>query len=152
MTRTIDDDLHDVRIAVIGGLDDRTAQRRHDGACVVDERLQRLGDHLRLDQWKVALDVDDDVARQLGRDFGDTVRAGLVVASCHPYDAAKSLHRGCDAIIVGRDDHGVDAARSCRATIDVLDHRLSGNVGQRLSREACRLVAGGDDGDDSGWL
>jgi hypothetical protein len=46
---------------------------------------------------------------------------------------------------------GAPRSRS-RAAVDVLDHRSAADLEKRLAGQACRLVAGGDDGDDGGCL
>ena len=50
-------------------------------------------------------------------------------------DAAEALDGRGDPLVVGRDDHGVDAARRRGAPVDVLDHRPAGDVGERLAGE-----------------
>ena len=101
---------------------------------------------------QVALDVDDDVAVEVRRNLGNTVGARPMRATRHSYDAAEPLDGGCNPLVVGGDDHGVNAAGVGRAAIDVLDHRLAGDVGQRLSGEARGVVSGGDDGDGAKGL
>jgi hypothetical protein len=58
------------------------------------------------------------------------IRAG------HPHRAAESLDGARDPLVVGRDNDRVDAAGRCGPAIDVLDHRTSGDVGERLGWKA----------------
>ena len=67
----------------------------------------------------------------------------------HPRDAAEAFHRGRNPLVVGGDDDRVDAAGLGRAAIDVLDHRPAGHVCEWLSGETCRVIPGGNDGDDA---
>ena len=67
----------------------------------------------------------------------------------HHHVAAEAVDRGADALVVGGDEHAVDAARARGALVDVLDHRLSMQIGQGLSGETGGLVACGDDDDDA---
>jgi hypothetical protein len=80
---------------------------------------------------------------------GDAIRAGAVNRPRHPDRAAELLDGHRDARVVGGDDDRVDRRRRGGPVVDVLDHRPSGQVGERFAGEARRLIAGGDDGDDS---
>jgi hypothetical protein len=68
---------------------------------------------------------------------------------CQSRDAAEFLDRGCDSLIIGCHDHGIDATRFGRASVDVLDHRTTGNVGKRLPGESRRAESGRDDNDSA---
>ena len=52
-----------------------------------------------------------------------------------------------DPLIVGGDDHARDRPGRGGATVDVLDHRPAGNVGERFARKTSRVIPRGDDGD-----
>jgi len=62
VTTIVDDDLDDMRTRDVRGITGCLAQRRHRDGGVRYQRLQHLCDHGRLDQGKVTLDVDQDVA------------------------------------------------------------------------------------------
>jgi hypothetical protein len=128
------------------------AQRRHQEVGIVGQGGDDLIDHLGLDQRLVTLHVDDDVAGELRRDFGDAVGAGAMIRPCHPGLAAERLDGPDNAFVVGGDEHAIDRPRPRRSQINVLDHRPAGDQGQRLTGEARRLEASRDDGDCGGML
>jgi hypothetical protein len=64
----------------------------------------------------------------------------------HERLAAERPYRGRDALVIGGHQHAVDV-RAPGALVDVLDHRFSEEVAERLAREATGRVARGDDGD-----
>jgi len=109
--------------------------------------IHHLRDRRGIDEWLVSLNIHDDGAVQVPSDFCDSISAGLVCRGCHPRDAAEAQDRVGDALIVGCDDHSVNAASLGRATIHVFDHRATGDVYEWFSGKASRRVAGGDDGD-----
>jgi hypothetical protein len=51
----------------------------------------------------------------------------------HHRDAAELLHRRGNSFVIGGDHHRIHSASRGGASIDVLDHRPSGDVGQRLA-------------------
>jgi hypothetical protein len=113
----------------------------------VIERLDGLADHLRFDQRKVTLHVDDDVALQFGGDLRDTIRPGPVRHPRHPRDASECLDSRRDPAVVGGDNDRIHTRCRGDAPIDVLDHRATGDVGKNLGGAAGRVISGGDDGD-----
>ena len=136
----------------IGLVHDRLPERRHLNVRILIERCDGLGDHVRLDEREVALDVDDDVAVEAFGDFGNAVRSATVSGPRHPDDAAESLHSRRDPAVIGRDDDAVDARCRCGAPVHVLDHRASADVGENLGRAAGRMVSRGNDDDGVQWL
>ncbi len=98
---------------------------------------------------QIALHVHENLALERRGDFSEPVGAGEVIGARHHRDAAECVHRARNALVVGGHDHGVDRARVGRASIDVFDHRTSVDFGEWLTGKTRRLVAGGDDGDDS---
>ena len=87
-------------------------------------------------QRLVALHVDDDVARQVGGDFGDAIGAGAVRRRASSARCRRTLARAAAiALVIGGHDHRVDAARGRGAAIDVLDHRPAGDIGERFARK-----------------
>jgi hypothetical protein len=143
----IDHDFHDIPVVDFVCVGDPAPQRRHLDAGVAFERRNQLRDGLRLDERFVALDVDDDLAVEIRRDFGNPIESGAVLHARHADDPAEALHRLLDPGIIGGHDHRIHALRGRRAGVHVLDHRAAGDVGERFAWKACRLIAGGDDGD-----
>jgi len=101
-----------------------------------DERMEHFGNHARLDERQIALHVDQDLARQVGCDLCDAICAGPVPGPGHPDDAPKTLDCSHDPFVIRDDDNGVDPARVGSAAIDVLDHRTSGDISERLARKS----------------
>jgi hypothetical protein len=109
-------------------------------------RGKRVGDgvdQLRLEQRLVALNVDDDglvVEPKLLRGFREAIGSGRMRASGHQNIDAVIGNRRPDALVVGGDD---DARRTAgtRALGNPHDHRLAGDIQQRLARETRRRVA-----------
>jgi hypothetical protein len=93
-----------------------------------------LLDHLGFDERFVALDVQHDVARQVGGNFRDAIGAGAVRCARHPRDSAKGRHRSGHALVIGGHDYGIHAARGCGATINMLDHGTSSDIGKGFAR------------------
>ena len=145
----IDDELGDVRVAQLGGVVNAATERRHLQRRVDAERRDRFVDHRGLDERLVSLHVDDHVAVERPRDFGQSVGPALVRRGRHPRVAAEGAHRVRDALVVGRDDDAVDRTRRRGAAVDVLDHRASGDVRQSFARQSRRMESCGDD-DDGG--
>ncbi len=106
-------------------------------------------DGLGRKERQVALHVHENLAVERRGDFSEPVGAGEMIGARHDRDAAERVHRVRNALVVGGHDHGVDRARIGRTSIDVFDHRTSVDLGKRLAGKTRRLVAGGDDGDDS---
>jgi hypothetical protein len=60
-------------------------------------------------------------------------------------DAAESLDGRSDPGVVGCNHNRIDTARVGGATVDVLDHRAAGDVGERFSGKSRGGESGGDD-------
>ena len=110
-----------------------------------DRDVDRVGRNHRL----VALDIDDEVALELGGDFGQPVAAGFVRRASHHRSAAEATDGVGDALVVGRHEDDVHAAGFSRSAHDVFDHRPAVNERQWFTGKATRVVAGRDDGDDA---
>jgi hypothetical protein len=67
----------------------------------------------------------------------------------HPGYAAEPFDSGRYPIVISGDDHGIHAARAGGAPVHMFDHRLTGDIGERLAWKPGGCVAGGDDSDDS---
>ena len=88
------------------------------------------------------------VAGQSGGDLRDAVGAALMRRRRHPRLAAEARRpRDGSARRRSRRSRRTTRARRRGAPIDVLDHRPSADVGERLAGEPRRLVSSGDDGD-----
>ena len=127
---------------VVGG--ERPAQRGHLLGAIGEQRRDQQVEGRRIDQRLVALDVDDDVAGQIGDELGQAIGAGAVVGAGQAGDAAEAFDGVDDPLVVGGDDHRVDV-RPGGAPIDVLDHRAAGDVSEGFSGESGGVVAGRDD-------
>ena len=145
----IDDDLGHVGIVQLGRIVDATPQRHITSIGSSGKRRDRFVDHAGLDERFVSLDVDDEIAGHVRGDLRQPVRAALVIGRGHARLAAERAHRLEDALVVGRDDDGRDPCRRRGAPVDVLDHRPPADVRECLAREPGRVIAGGDNGDDS---
>ena len=148
VTLQIGDDLHDVRTLEFFEALERPAQRAHLDRCVGEKRRDGCVDGLRLDQRLVALDVDDGAAGQVADRLGDPIGAAHVVGARHQRGAAERSHSVRDALVIGRDDHGVHARGRGGAAIHVLDHRLAGDVGENFSGETGGVEPRRDDCED----
>ena len=138
------DDLHQVRILEFLLVGEPPAERRHLDVRIAVERGERFGNHRRLDQRFVTLDVDDEIAVERERDFRQPVGAGAVLRARHPARAfARVLHhRLVDARIVGRDHH----LREARRRRDAVGTHGQSSESLRDRAEAFR----GDGSTDSG--
>ena len=67
-----------------------------------------------------------------------------MVGARHHRAALGLIHNSGDLCRVGGDDHGPETGL-LRPAQDVHDHRLSGDVGERLAREPGRGHAGGNE-------
>jgi len=83
----------------------------------------------------------------VGDEFGQPVGAREVVAAGEAGDAAKGLDGIDDPLVVGGDEHGIHG-RQRGLAVDVLDHGPAGDLSERFSRKAGRVVAGRHDRDD----
>ena len=139
--------LDDVGIVFLLIARDRRRQRR-DVDIVVGERRE-AGPHDRtLDGRQIALNVDHDVvcagAVDRTQRLEDAVGPGGVIEAGHHRLAAGGDHRLDDARVIGRDPDRPDVGLH-RPAPDMDDHRRAVNVGERLSRQASRAHAGGDE-------
>ena len=154
----VEDDLDGVRVGDLLVADDPVDQRGHGDRRVLHERPDHLVHLGGLEEGLIALDVDDDrVVSESAADLdrlGDPVRPRPVAGGGHHRPAAEGLDRPEDPLVVGRHGREGDALRPEDPLIDVLDHRLSAEIGERLSGKAGRFVARRDDADDldgHGW-
>ena len=93
-------------------------------------------DQRGIDQWFVALNVDD-VSRLRHRfhRLGNAIRASRVVRRSHGDLAAERKHRLTDPLVIHRDDDFIQPRALLTALPNVLDQGFSGDQVQRLSRE-----------------
>jgi len=101
----------------------------------------------RLEQRLVTLHVHDDLvvgqAEQRGR-LRQPVGAREVLGPREAHGNARGRHGGVHAIVVGR-HHDAGGAALHRTLRYAHDHRLAGDVGQRLARQPCRCVTRRDE-------
>jgi hypothetical protein len=94
------------------------------------------------------LKIQNDFARESGRNLRDAIGAGAMRPVCHRSKSAEFSYCGCDPLVVCRDHYSIDAASGGRTPADVLDHRPPPDIGERLAGQTSGVVSGGDDGDD----
>jgi hypothetical protein len=145
----VDDHFHDVRIRELAGRGDPVVQRGHLQRSVGQERRHRFANRIGIDQWLVALHVDDDVAVERRGDFGQTIRRAVMIGARHPHLAAELLHGPRNPHVVGRDDDLRNRRRSGGAPVDVLDHRAAVYQRERLAGESAGGESRGDEGDSA---
>ena len=146
------DNLDDVGVVLLLLARDRRRERRD-----VDRALgkrRKTGAHdRRFDGRQVALNVDHDVVNAVGVDSAqrleNAVGPGRVIETGHDRFAAGRGDRLHDARIVRRHPDRSDI-RFRRPAPDMDDHRRAVNVGERLSRQAGRVHARGDEDDGVG--
>ncbi len=138
-----------MRVPPLGRLDDRGGERGdvHRG---LGQGLQNRAQHVRIDDRQVALQVDDDVVASLGIVALDglmhAVGAGGEPGVGHHRPPAGALDRLGDRRIGAGDDDRPEAGLHGAAP-DVHDHRLAGDLGQRLVGQPRGGEPGGDDDD-----
>ena len=147
----IEDHLDGVRVGDLLVADDPVDQRGHGEGRVLQERPDHLVHLDGFEEGLIALDVDDDVVvlkMQRFDGLGYPVRPRAVAGGGHDRPAAEGLNRLEDPLVVGRHGGEGDGLRPEHPLVDVLDHRLPAEVGERLSRKAGRFVTRRDDADD----
>ena len=102
----------------------------------------------RVDQGFVPLEIDDDLGIQaLGR-LGHPIRAGPGIRRRHEDGTTETLDYLEDALVVRGDDDPIEIQRTSRPIEDVLNEGTAGDIGERLPRQPCGSVSGGEDTDD----
>ena len=112
------------------------------------KRFGRGADGSRIDGREIALEVDDGRRGAIGieccKRLGYPVRTrGVIVAGHHRLEAGPGDRAG-DASVVSRHRDPADIGFGGTPR-DLDDHRRSENVGERLSRQAGRRHARGDE-------
>jgi hypothetical protein len=147
VTPVVRDDLDNVRIGgVFLGLHP-AHQGGHLDLRFSFENFDQLADGGRLDERLVPLEVDHQARSPIPEGFRATVRTAAAVFRRHDRMAAEPFHRVEHAGVIGGDEDFVHGLGPLRPAINPLDHGLSADVHQRLSRQACGGVPGGDDAD-----
>ena len=80
----------------------------------------------RINQRLIALDIDEDVAFLVGRDFRDAFCACPVVSAGHTGFAAEGANRVDYALVIGRYDNVMNGLSLLGALVYALDHGLAG--------------------------
>src|SRR6185436_7151933 len=140
-------DLHHVWIAERGLVVDGVAGRGHARLRFFAEQISNLRDQARGNQRLVALHVHYDLVvpeLELARRLREAIGARRMIRARHDRAMPMRLDDIEDALVVGRDVHAGGAALR-RALAHVHHHRLAGEVGERLAREAAGRVARRDD-------
>ena len=97
-----------------------------------------------VDQGFVALDVDIDVGRDMGGDFGDAVGASPVVGAGQNGFGPEGFDGGLDAVVFGGDEDARGQPGLTDALNDVLNHGLVSDGRERLTGKAVGSIARGD--------
>jgi len=147
----IENRFHDVGVHDVPGVADGRGDGGDLGGGLFEERGDGSVDGGWVDERFIALDVDEDVACLMRRDFGDAFGAGAVVAAGHAGFAAESANGVDDALVVGGDDDVMDGLGLLGSLVNALDHRLAGQRNERLAWEARGSVTRGNDHYDS-WF
>ncbi len=150
VARGVAHDLHDVRIERLGGIVDRMAGGRDRRVGMRLEQRGHRAHQRRLEQRLVALHVDDDLV------VGQAQRAAASASRSVPVGwSARVMQRGHAVRGDGVATRASSVATTTRAAPlalralgDAHDHRLAGDVGERLAGQARRRVArGNEDGE-----
>ncbi len=126
----------DVRIEVVGQRVYWVCSRAHHALGALLQQRGAVAHQLCVDQWFVALHVDDHriaIQAELPTSFGEAVAAAGVVAACQQRLDAVRLALGDDALVVGGHHHALRASFS-GSPRHAHHHRQAGDVGQRLVR------------------
>ena len=94
MAVLFEDDFHYVRIGYcrVGGIE-RIGSGNHVESWLIDERLGEFVDERGVDEWFVALDIEDVGGLRDGLDcFGEPIGSGRVIRRCHHGLSSKSFH------------------------------------------------------------
>ena len=136
----VEDDFDYVGIHDVGGGFDRGGDGGDGGFGVFEEGFDGGVDGGGVEEGLVALDIDEDLACDVGGDFGDALGASAMVGAGHASFAAE----GCDgldnAVVIGGDDDLIDRFGGLGAVVDALNHGLAGEHDQRLAGETRRTV------------
>jgi hypothetical protein len=106
----------------------------HAYAGLLEERLEHVGNHLRVDERQIALDVDDDVARKRARHLGYPIGSSDDGYRGHTRPPSRSTASAMRASSVATTTG--PARRGGRAPVDVRDHGPAVDVGEWLFRES----------------
>ena len=121
----IENRFHDVGVHDVPGV----ADGRGDGGDLGGGLFEEGGDggvnRSWIDERFVTLNVDEDVACLMRRDFGDAFGACAVVGASHAGFTAEGANGVDDALIVGGDDDVMDRLGLLGALVNALDHRLA---------------------------
>jgi len=146
------DNLDDVGIVLLLLARDRRREGRNVDRALGKGRQTSAHDR-RLDRRQVALNVDHDIVNAIGVDqaqrLENAVRPGGVIGTGHDRFAPGRGDRLDDARIVRRHPDRSDL-RLRRPAPDMQDHRRAVDVGERLSGQAGRVHARGDEDDGVG--
>ena len=105
------------------------------------ERAHRVPDHGRREKGQISLHVDNQVGLQACGDLGQAVCPGRMIGPGHGHLATHGPYRSGNPLIIGRHHHPVHARHLAGLLVDMLNHRLATQQGQRFSWKTRRAVA-----------
>lgn len=123
--------VHDVR----GGLD-RSCHRRELGCGFFEQGMDGGVDGCGIEERLITLDVHEDVAFFVKRNFCDALGSGAMVGAGHAALAPEGFHGFHDAFVVGGDDDAAGERGQLGALVDVLNHGFAGQRKERLAGQA----------------
>ena len=132
--------LHHIRVLHRRvGYSKRVGRSRHVQTRITRDSFRQLIDQRRINQWLVALDVDD-VGRlwNSAHCLRDPVGARRVFHRGHHRLAAERDHHLADPLVIRRNENLVQTITLLAAVPNVLDQRFSRNPMKRLSRKTSR--------------
>jgi hypothetical protein len=104
----------------------------------------------RVDERLVALDIDEDVARFVCGNFGDTLGAGTMIGASHASAAAERLDRIDNPLVIRGYQHFMDSLGPFGPFVDVLDHWFAAKGDKGLTGETRGTVTGRNHNNDGG--
>ena len=133
----IEDDFYYVGVHDVRGRFDRGGYGGDSRGGLFEQGIDGSVDGYGIEKRLIALDIHEDVALFVKRDFRYALGSGAVVWSRHASLTAEGFHGFHDAFIVGGDNDAAGARGHLGAFIDVLDHGLA----SQREQAACRAVA-----------
>jgi len=144
----IENSFDHVRVHDVGGMTDRRGNRGDLCGRIFEEGAHGGVDSDGINEGLVALNVDEDVARFMSRDFRDALGSRAVIGARHARVAAERLDGVEYALVVGGDEDGMDGVGAFGAFVDVLDHGFAREGDQGFAGKSHGGVAGRDNDDD----
>ena len=116
--------------------------RRHLKRPILFEQGSQPVDEFRIDQRFIALHIDDQLHVLIGRsNLRQSVCTGRMIRCGHHGLTAVGTHSLANPFIIRSNQHFLHTIGLHSAFIYTADHRLAGNIQQRLTGQPCRGVA-----------